>query len=184
MNLPNRITILRVILTIFFVASLLYYVPGENEWYRWAVAFFFSACLTDGLDGYLARKLHQKTEFGALLDPVADKFLLLSGFLSLSLIDGLPPAMHVPAWVTLPILARDIVLLIGSVIIFILTGRLTARPIFIGKLTTVMQMITLSASLLMFPEGVRLACFTGVVCLTAVSAMVYISLGGRIMQDS
>ncbi len=119
-----------------------------------------------------------------MLDPVADKLLLVSGFLSLSIMNHLPDAMKVPAWVTLPILARDIVLLIGSVIIFILTGSLKARPIFIGKLTTVLQMVTLAASLLMAPPLLRSILFGAAVIMTAISASVYVSLGGRMLQES
>ncbi len=184
MNWPNRITILRVILTIFFVVALLYCTPGRHELYYWTLGFFFTACISDGLDGFLARRLNQTTEFGAMLDPVADKLLLISGFLSLSMMDHLPDAMRVPAWVTLPILARDLVLLIGAVIIFMLTGSLKTRPILIGKLTTVVQMSTLAASLLMVPEQIRSFLYIVAVLMTAISASVYVSMGGRMMQDA
>lgn len=184
LNWPNRITILRVILTIFFVVALLYFTPERAELYYWALGFFFSACISDGLDGFLARRLKQTTEFGAILDPVADKLLLISGFLSLSLMEHLPEAMRVPAWVTLPILARDLVLLIGAVIIFMLTGSLKIRPIYIGKVTTVLQMLTLAASLLMAPATLRIILYVVAVLMTAISASLYVSRGGRIMQDA
>ncbi len=184
LNWPNRITILRVILTIFFVVALLYFTPERPGLYYWALGLFFAACVSDGLDGFLARRLNQTTEFGAILDPVADKLLLISGFLSLSLMEHLPEAMRVPAWVTLPILARDLVLLIGAVIVFMLTGSLKMRPIYIGKVTTVLQMLTLAASLLMVPDTLRNVLYTAAVLMTAISASLYVSRGGRLMQDA
>lgn len=184
MNLANRLTMLRILLVPSFIVSLLYYTPERHYFYFVALGTFFIACLTDGLDGYLAKKMNEKTEFGAYMDPLADKLLLLSGFLSLSLMSHLPEAMRAPAWVTIPIITRDVVILVGSLIVFMATGTLKARPLFIGKLTTVTQMITLSLSLLMAPFFIREIFNFLTVGLTVWSGGLYMRMGGRMFQES
>ena len=183
MNLANRLTMLRILLVPAFVAALLYYTPETNYFYFIALASFFIACATDGLDGYLAKKMNEKTEFGAYMDPLADKLLLLSGFLSLSLMHHLPDEMRVPAWVTLPIITRDVVILVGSLIVFMATGNLRAKPLFIGKLTTVAQMLTLSLSLVMAPFIIREIFNFLTVGLTVWSGALYMRMGGRMFQE-
>ena len=183
MNAANRLTILRILLVPVFIASLIYFTPERPYFYSIAVIVYLVACFTDALDGYLAKKLNQKTQLGSYIDPIADKLLLLSGYLSLSLIDHLPVSMHMPGWVTLFVISRDVVILIGSVIIFIATGALKAAPLFIGKLTTVMQMTALLASLLALPQETRTVLYFLTAALTVVSGILYIRIGGKILQD-
>ena len=182
MNLANRLTMLRILLVPVFIAALLYYTPDRHFLYFTALGIFLVACLTDALDGYLAKKMNQKTEFGSYMDPLADKLLLLSGFLSLSLMGNLPAAMRVPGWVTIPILSRDVVILVGSLTVFMATGTLKARPLFIGKLTTVVQMATLLLSLLLVPLPLRQAFYFLSLVLTVWSGILYIHMGGRLFQ--
>ncbi len=184
MNLANRLTLLRILLVPVFIAALLYYTPERPVLYFGALAVFFIACLTDGLDGWVAKRFNERTEFGSYMDPLADKLLLLSGFLSLSLMPQLPAEMHIPAWVTIPVLTRDVVILAGSLIVFMTTGRLKARPVFVGKLTTVAQMVTLSLSLCMAPFALREAFYFVVLVLTVWSGALYISLGGRLFENA
>ena len=184
MNLANRLTILRILLVPAFIAALLYYTPENHFFYFVALGTFFVACVTDGLDGYVAKKLNQKTEFGSYMDPLADKFLLLSGFLSLSLMQNLPDGMRIPAWVTIPIISRDVVILAGSLMVFMATGKLKAKPLFVGKLTTVAQMATLSLSLLMAPFWLREVFYFLVLSFTVWSGALYIRLGGDLFQEA
>ena len=128
--------------------------------------------------------MNEKTEFGSYMDPLADKLLLLSGFLSLSLMQSLPADMRIPAWVTIPVISRDVVILFGSLMVFMATGKLKARPLFIGKLTTVIQMATLSLSLLMAPLILRQLFYFLALGFTVWSGALYISLGGRMFQEA
>ena len=183
MNLANHLSVLRIILVPVFIGSFLYYSP-EREWcYTLGLAIFVLACLTDGVDGYVARRLNQKTVLGSYIDPIADKLLLLSGFLSLSFMSHLPGWMHIPAWVTIPVITRDVIILIGSAMIFLTTGSLKAEPIFIGKLTTVIQMGTLFVALIPFPGALKNTLFILTVSLTVLSGMQYIRIGGKLIQS-
>ena len=121
MNIPNQLSTLRVLLVPIFVAALFYF-PQH------AAAIFFVACATDAVDGYLARLWNEKTTLGTYLDPVADKLLLLSGFMGLSFMQHLPDSMRIPVWVTIAVISRDAIILIGSMMIFIVTGKLKAEP--------------------------------------------------------
>ena len=184
MNLANRLTMFRILLAPLFVAALLYFSPDREYLYFIAVSVYLLACTTDGLDGYLARRMNEKTQLGSYIDPIADKFLLVSGYLSLSLMPHLPEGMKVPAWVTLAVISRDIVILLGAVIIFIATGQLKARPLFIGKITTVVQMATLLVSLLALPWGFRIWMYFLTVALTALSGILYVRIGGQMFQNA
>lgn len=184
MNWATRISVFRILLAPMFVTALVYTSPEKAYLHLIAIALFSLACLTDALDGYLARKHDQVTDFGTYIDPMADKALLLSGFLSLSFMTHLPDAMRIPAWVTISVVTRDIVIVIGSTIIFFTTGRLKAKPLFIGKLTTVFQMAALFLALLRAPEPLRMGIFWVVVILTVASGIQYIRLGGKIVQAS
>ena len=182
MNLPNNLSLFRILLAPVFVVLLSYYSPERNFLHLASIFVFLVACATDGVDGYLARKFDQKTTLGSYLDPIADKLLLLSGFLSLSLMNNLPDSMRIPAWVAVPVIARDTLIVIGSTIIFLLTGRLKAEPLFIGKITTVFQMLTLFFSIAAAPELVRTGLFVGTVLLTVLSGALYIRMGERLLR--
>ncbi|OIO39546.1 MAG: hypothetical protein AUJ72_00695, partial [Candidatus Omnitrophica bacterium CG1_02_46_14] len=142
-----------------FIVSLVYYSPERNYFYLFGLMAFLLACLTDGLDGYIARKYRQKTVLGSYIDPIADKLLLVSGFLSLSFMSHLPDSMKIPAWLTILAIARDGIILIGSLMIFLTTGRLKVEPLIIGKITTVLQMTALLLALLSTPPPVKFMVF-------------------------
>jgi len=183
-NLANNLTVLRILLTAVFISSLIYYSPERSFFITISTAAFLAACVTDGLDGYVARRLNQKTALGSYIDPLADKLLLLSAFSALSFMPNLPVSMRIPAWVTIIVITRDLLILLGSVLIFLTTGRLKAQPLFIGKLTTFFQMITLLTSLLSAPDFMRHTLFMATVGLTAASGLFYVRIGGRILQSS
>lgn len=182
-NPANNLSLLRIVLVPLFVASLIYYSPERDFLRLVSVALFALACITDAVDGYLARRFKQVTVFGTYVDPLADKLLILSGFLCLSFIGSLPPAMHIPAWVTLSVVTRDFIILGGAAVIFIITGKLKADPLFIGKITTVSQMLTLFVSLAAAPFPVRLFLYSLTFTITLVSGIQYIRMGGRLLQS-
>lgn len=181
MNIANHLSLIRILLAPVFVGALLYY-ESSPLFYWLGLATFIVACVTDAVDGYLAKKLNQRTVLGSYIDPIADKLLLVSGFLSLSLIEHLPPAMRIPGWVTIPVITRDVVILLGATAVFITTGSFKAEPLYIGKVTTFFQMLTLLISLSMAPAPLRLVLFTATVILTLLSGIFYIRVGNKILQ--
>ena len=184
MNLANRITIACIVSVPLFVTLLLYHSPEHPTFRLLALGVFLAACLSDALDGWLARRRNERTELGSYIDPIADKLLLVSGFLSLSLIPDLPGAMHMPAWVTISVLSRDLMIVIGAVVLFFTTGSLKPRPIFIGKITTVVQMATLVAALSAMPYDLRLVLDGATVFFTAWSGVLYVHMGGKMLQGA
>jgi CDP-diacylglycerol--glycerol-3-phosphate 3-phosphatidyltransferase len=141
MTTANKITIFRILLIPFFVVEVLYYGRNGHELHRFlSVASFASAAILDGVDGYIARHYNQRSELGAILDPLADKLLLVSGIIILSF-DHLPYLDSVPLWLTGTIIGRDILLLTGLIVIQITVGKVKVRPRILGKAATVLQMI-------------------------------------------
>lgn len=155
MTLPNKITIARILLIPVFVWLTLDYIRDyqkeqEQEWQRvLACAVFAIAAISDAVDGYIARRYHQKSELGTFLDPLADKALLVSALILLSIRfkDG-TPFDQLPLWFPVLVVGRDLMLLGGVVLIHMLAGRVTARPRIVGKCATFFQMIALGWVLL------------------------------------
>ncbi|MGD0650117.1 MAG: CDP-alcohol phosphatidyltransferase family protein, partial [Verrucomicrobiia bacterium] len=155
MTVANRITIFRILLIPVFVWLMLDYIrdyqKGETkEWERvLAYAVFATAAVSDAVDGYIARRYRQKSELGSFLDPLADKALLVSTLILLSVRfkDG-TPFPQLPLWFPVLVVSRDLILLAGTVLIHMLAGRVTARPRLVGKCATFFQMITLGWVLL------------------------------------
>ncbi len=92
------------------------------------------------MDGYVARRYNQRSELGAILDPLADKLLLVSGIVVLSF-DHAPYLASIPLWLTGTIIGRDILILIGMVVIHLMVGKVKVRPRIVGKVATVLQMV-------------------------------------------
>ena len=138
MGLANWLTILRILLIPVFVTLLVY---------RRATAAFVVFCLaslTDLLDGYIARTHGQKTRLGAFLDPVADKLLLTSAFVTLTYL------RVIPFWITAVVVSRDLILSVGVLVIHISGGTVHPAPTWLGKASTVFQMATVLAAMLFF----------------------------------
>jgi cardiolipin synthase (CMP-forming) len=178
MTTANKITILRILLIPFFVVEVLYYVKTGNEVQR-AVALltFAVAAICDGVDGYIARHYNQYSELGAILDPLADKLLLVSGVVLLSFDHG-PRLGQFPFWFTGTIIGRDLVILIGMTVIHLTVGKVKVRPRIMGKLATVLQMIAILWILLKWDEvwsGRCLVIWTlgGAIC-TGISGLLYV----------
>jgi len=141
MTTANKITILRILLIPFFVVETLYYVETGNEVHRLlAILSFAITAILDGVDGYIARRYNQKSELGAILDPLADKLLLVSGIVLLSF-NNAPRLGQIPLWLTGTVIGRDLLLLTGIAVIRLTIGKVVVRTRFLGKIATVLQMV-------------------------------------------
>src|SRR5476651_1314765 len=137
MTTANKITILRILLIPFFVVELIYYVRTGNEDFRFAgVLSFAVAAILDGVDGYVARHYNQWSELGTILDPLADKLLLVSAIVLLSF-NHAPRLDQIPLWLTGTIIGRDLLLGIGAVTVRLTVGKFIVRPRLLGKVATV-----------------------------------------------
>jgi cardiolipin synthase len=131
----NQMTLLRMLLIPAFVILVIYGYLG------WALSVFVTAGITDGLDGLIARRSGQKTSLGAWLDPMADKLLLVSTFVVLTL-PGLDLANRLPIWLTVIIISRDVVIVLTVVIVNLAIGPRTFQPSIFGKIATATYILT------------------------------------------
>jgi len=182
MTVANWITIARILMVPLFVVELLNYTASGYEAHRWvAIALFAIAAVGDGVDGYVARRFRQRTDLGALLDPVADKLLLVLSLVILTL-DNRPQLDRIPVWLTATVLLRDVVLLLLFVLINSLIGRGTVRPHLIGKIATVLQMICVLWALLKLDPKCLVAWAAGAAACTGVSGVIYTRAGIRMLR--
>ncbi len=183
MSLANKLSLFRILLVPAFVVCLLYYRPGESEFFRYlALSLFVIAVFTDAVDGYIARVGKQATRLGAILDPLADKLLLVSGFICLSSIPTLPASLKIPAWVPILVLSRDGILVFGWLLVVLLTGDSQAQPqpSKLGKMTTFFQMFTIVGILLNWPFA-RAILWTAM-AFTVLSGIGYLRRGNRLLN--
>lgn len=183
MTTANRITILRILLTPFFVVEVLYYARTGNDLYRFlALLCFAVAAICDAVDGYIARRYNQKSELGAILDPLADKLLLVSGIVLFSF-NNEPWLGSIPLWMTGTIIGRDLLLLIGLVVIQFTVGKVRVRPRLVGKAATVFQMVAILWILLKWDAGAGEKWFwtavIGATACTGLSGLLYVWDGMR-----
>jgi CDP-diacylglycerol--glycerol-3-phosphate 3-phosphatidyltransferase len=174
MTTANKVTILRILLVPFFVVEVLYYVNTGDEVHRLlALISFAVASICDGVDGYIARHYNQRSELGAILDPLADKLLLVSGVVVLSF-DHAPQLERIPLWLTGTIIGRDVVLLLGLIVIQMTVGKVTVRPRMVGKIATVLQMAAVLWVLLKWHSPVLDYIVLGAAICTGVSGLWYV----------
>lgn len=179
MTTANKITILRMLLIPFFVVAVLYYVENGKEVYRvLGIGCFGIAAICDGVDGYIARRYNQRSELGAILDPLADKLLLVSGIVLLSF-DHRPYLGRVPLWLTGTIIGRDVLLLIGLVVIQMVVGKVSVRTRMLGKVATVLQMVVVLWILLKWEPRSLLVWTAGAAVCTGISGLLYVWDGSR-----
>ncbi len=153
MTTANKITILRILLIPFFVVELIYYCRAGNELCRLvAIISFALASVLDGVDGYIARHFHQISELGKILDPLADKLLLVSAIVTLSFNHG-SYLGEIPLWLTGTIIGRDLLILVGLIVIHHTLGKVVVRPRYVGKIATVLQMAVVIVILLKWDRG-------------------------------
>jgi len=131
LNIPNFLTTLRIVLIPVFVSALIY------RRYDYGLYIFFFAAVSDFLDGLIARMKNQQTELGKFLDPVADKFLLVTSFVLFAVYG------FVPKWLTITVISRDIIIVTGWLILYFLTHRARVEPSVLGKAANASQLILL-----------------------------------------
>jgi cardiolipin synthase (CMP-forming) len=178
MTTANKVTILRILLIPFFVVETLYYVETGNEVHRLvAILAFAITAILDGVDGYIARRYNQRSELGAILDPLADKLLLVSGVVLLSF-DHAPRLGQIPLWLTGTVIGRDLLLLIGIFVIRLTVGKVTVRPRILGKVATVFQMAVVIWILMDWDRDLDARWFKawtlGAAAFTGISGLLYI----------
>jgi cardiolipin synthase len=167
---PNFITLLRILIVPFFFSTLLYYQPEKDFLRLWAFTLFLAASITDAIDGLVARLSKQISRLGRFLDPLADKLLLLSGYVGILFAKGFP--LLPPLWVIVAIVFRDVVILGGLTVLFISGAPIEVSPNFLGKLTTGFQMATMLSILLLAPFSPAL--WYGTAFLTIASGLTYV----------
>src|SRR5512145_529844 len=149
-TVPNMLTIFRMVLIPVFVTLIFY------QRFLFALFVFVVAGVTDGLDGLLARRFDQRSQLGTILDPIADKLLLVTSFVVLSMRSvfpqPLPSHLPIPFWVTIAVISRDVFILVGAAAINIVTGFRGFRPSLLGKINTTVQIIAIAA--IMFAASV------------------------------
>lgn len=184
MTTANKITILRILLVPLFITQVLYYVQAGIEYHRLvALVAFALASISDGIDGYIARRYNQRSELGAILDPLADKLLLVSGVILLSFPNG-PHLPQLPLWVVAMILSRDMLLLIGLAVIYYTCGRVVVKPVLVGKIATVFQMVCVVWGLLKWSDAWLLIWAVGATAFTGISGVIYVFDGVRQLSAS
>jgi cardiolipin synthase len=176
LNLANKITMIRVILVPFFIAAVIYSKLGI------ALIIFIIAIVSDALDGFIARTLDQKTALGTILDPVADKLLLVSAYICLSLANSIPVDFKLPAYVPIVVISRDAIIVLGSVIVYVVVGNLKVSPSAIGKITTFFQMVTIVSVLIQFKYSFVIWNLT--VLFTVLSGIDYVIKGSRLFSEN
>jgi cardiolipin synthase len=176
MNIPNFLSLTRIILVPVFVIFLI-----QDEYYN-ALIVFVIAGLTDALDGAMARLLNAQTILGAYLDPIADKLLLSTSFVTLAIL-GI-----IPSWLTVIVISRDFIILLGIAILTLMSVPFEIKPAVIGKATTALQLGAIFFALLLkaITHGLSnnwiLALFWLTALFTIASGLVYIIRGIKIIN--
>src|SRR6266446_9357989 len=174
MTTANKVTIVRILMIPVFIVQLLYYYKTGNEIHRFlGLLCFAAAAILDGVDGYIARRYNQRSELGAILDPLADKLLLISGIVVLS-VEHHQYLEAIPLWLTGTVIGRDILILIGLVVIQFTVGKVVVRPRVIGKVATVLQMTVVVWILLKWPANWLRVWIAGAAVCTGVSGLLYV----------
>ncbi len=168
-NLPNLLTITRILLLPFFAVTLIY---GE---YGYALLVYAAAAVSDILDGLVARITKQITYFGSILDPVADKFFLITSFILMSYY-GL-----IPKWFTIIVISKDMIVIAGCFILYLATDTLKVDPSIIGKISSASQFVLVGLVLvsLNMVDGfiVPTALYIIVALITAIAGIDYVYKG-------
>ncbi len=136
-NIPNLLTLTRILLLPLFAVTVIYHE------YQYALLIFIVASITDFLDGLIARIKNQVTYFGTILDPVADKFFIITSFILMSNYE------LIPKWLTIVVISKDIIVVTGCFIIYFVTNKLVIEPSFIGKVSSACQFILIGLVLLL-----------------------------------
>jgi cardiolipin synthase len=164
------------------VATMLYY-SAQRDYLRWiSLGLFLIAVISDVIDGYIARRYYQKTKAGAILDPLADKLLLISAFTCLYIVGKEFSFFQFPVWFVVTMISRDAILLLGALIIQLTVGRLDIEANIFGKITAFIQTLCVIGMLLQWPESKYL--WPPAVVVTIISGLLYIREGIKVINDS
>ena len=186
LTVPNLLTVFRMVLIPVFVSLLFYHR------FLWALAVFVLAGLTDGLDGLLARRFGQQSQLGTVLDPIADKLMLVTAFIVLSMRSifpqPLPSHLPVPFWVTVAVISRDVFIIVGAAAINMTTGFRGFRPSWLGKVNTTIQIGGIAA--IMFAPSVPRytgyylpSVYAAVFTMAILSGLHYIFFASKLMNE-
>jgi cardiolipin synthase (CMP-forming) len=177
----NQLTLLRMLLVPAFVLLVLY------GYFGWALVTFVAAGATDALDGLIARITRQHTRLGAFLDPMADKLLLVSMFIVLT-IPNIGLTNRLPLWLTILVISRDVVIVLTVAIVNFAVGSRTFKPSIYGKLATATYVVTgvvaLYFNFLGRPSVLVDLCIYASLGLTVASSLHYISHAARIINEA
>jgi len=185
-TIPNLLTIFRMVLIPLFVTLLFYHR------FLWALGAFVIAGVTDGLDGLLARRFAQQSQLGTILDPIADKLMLVTAFVVLSMRSvfpqPLPGHLPVPFWVTVAVISRDVFIVVGAAAINIMTGFRGFRPSWLGKLNTTIQIgaiavIMFAASVQKFTGYYLPTVYAAVFAMALLSGLHYIFFASKLLNE-
>ena len=175
MTVPNLITSIRIILAPIFIIYMI------NKQFQSAMVVFIICGVSDCLDGMVARIFNQKTRLGAFLDPLADKILLVSAFVALGIVGSLP------AWLTVTVIARDIMILLGVFVLFLNHLKFKIKPFILSKITTWFQfgsvIAVLSTDFIIFHEKIYTYLFYLTALFTISSGLHYMHYGFRLMSS-
>jgi cardiolipin synthase (CMP-forming) len=167
-----------VVFAVYYSASVRAGAP--EELLRWAaVAVFVMAAVSDGLDGWIARRFNQRSALGVVLDPIADKGLLLAAIITLSFY---PWPVSLPLWFPVLVIARDVVILVGCGLLKFFTGDVEVRPSMLGKIATTLQMAAVAWVLLQIPEQQWVVWAAGL--FTLLSGLSYMWRGMHAMEGA
>lgn len=196
---PNRITIARILLIAPFVLCLLNLGVQGYGWLRWvAVSVFALMAISDGLDGFLARRLRAETDLGRFLDPLADKLLITFAVISLAVVGvpgpdgpdaaGAPAMVTLPNWVAVSAIAKDLLICIGFAVVRLQTGRVHIHPRWAGKACTTVQLLMVLAMLLWLdlPAAARWlprALWYLATAMAVVATFDYLRIGSRVLSS-
>ena len=189
LTLANKITIVRILCVPIFILLLVYYVQalkhGEpSETQRWAALVIFTlVAVTDALDGYFARARNEVTKMGRVLDPLADKALLLSGLILLTRPSIAALSPQIPIWLTTIVISRDVLSMAGAWMIHHFAGRVDIKPRMSGKIATVLQMLAIMGALAQIPLPYFMTLVVGAGVFTTISGLQYLFDGLRQLEN-
>lgn len=167
MTLANKITVARIVTIPLLVIALF-----EHS-LQWARVIFILSIFSDALDGTIARIRGERTPLGTFLDPLADKLLLVATYIAFTVLGW------IPVWVFIAVLSRDMLIILGWSVVYILTGNRKIEPRFSGKATTALQMTVAVGKLFDAPAGLYQPVLYAMVASTIISALDYIWVGNK-----
>ena len=190
MTFASKITLTRLLMVPVFAVFAIYYgnsiaAGRPEEWFRWtALALFVTAAASDGIDGWVARRFNQRSKFGAFIDPLADKTLLLTGITVLAAVDWGPDGWSLPVWFSALVIVRDCIIVAGLAFLHFTHHKIVIHPHWSGKVCTVTQMFALGWVMLqVYLLDPIYPCVLAAI-FTVWSTVAYVRQGLRILHES